>query len=81
MTLREERRLLVNRRQFLAKMLAHASSFKECDQCRSIAPQRLAICSFCGTYRFNEDPQAVQATLKEMAQRPLPVGAGVVPRV
>jgi len=80
MTAREEHWHLVKRRQSLAKMLADAGSFKECDQCRSISPQRLGICPFCGTYRFNEDPEATRATLKEMVQRPFPVGAAVAPR-
>jgi hypothetical protein len=81
MTLREERRHLVKRRQILAKILADVGSFKECDQCRSVAPKRVGICPFCGTYRFNENSRAVDATLKEMAQRPFPFGAAVAPRV
>jgi hypothetical protein len=81
MTLREERRHLVKRRQVLSKLLADVGSFKECDQCRSVAPKRVGICPFSGTYRFNEKPGAVDATLKGMAQGAFPSGTAMAPRV
>lgn len=63
------------------EILAEAESFKVCEQCHSILYKSTVICVVCGTYRFNENPSDVRATVEELKETPFPVTTGVVPRI
>jgi RNA polymerase subunit RPABC4/transcription elongation factor Spt4 len=68
------------RRQRLQRIAAEVASYKECDHCRAILQVQLGICPQCSCYRFNADPDAVLATVKEMEKSPFPMSVGVPPR-
>jgi hypothetical protein len=65
----------------LGLMQAAPGKYKECDQCRAIGPRQWRVCKLCGAYRFHEDPEVILKTVAEMATRPMPLSAGVVPRI
>ncbi len=68
MTLREERRHIVMRRQALAKILEDAGSFKGRSKGRSIAPRSIEI-RFFAELTASMRLGSVHATPKEMARR------------
>ncbi|HWH72538.1 MAG TPA: hypothetical protein VNT26_24465 [Candidatus Sulfotelmatobacter sp.] len=81
MTAREQARHLAARQKRAEQIIVEVDRFKVCDQCRSISYKHVQTCSVCGAYRFNDDPQAVRDTAREMGANPFPVTSGTVPRV
>ena len=81
MTALEEKTHLHARLEHIAQIAVHPEAFKACDQCRSLVQKSSAHCPFCAAYRFVEDVEFIRATLEEMAQHAVPVGAPVVPRI
>ena len=65
----------------LDQIARDVGNFKECDQCRAIAPKHSGLCPWCKSYRFKEATQRVRATLRVMRRHLWPVNAGVVPRI
>jgi hypothetical protein len=78
---REKARHLASRQQSAEKILVEATQYKVCDQCRSILYRQATHCTVCGAYRFDESPDRVRATAREMGGNPFPVTSGTVPRI
>lgn len=81
MTAREQARHLAVRRNRAEQIIVEVSRFKVCDQCRSISYKHAQTCNVCGAYRFDEDPDTVRKTAKEMGANPFPTTIGTVPRL
>ena len=76
----EQARHLAARQRRASQIIVEVDRFKVCDQCRSISYKHVQTCSVCGAYRFEEDPNTVKTTAREMSSHPFPVTAGTVPR-
>jgi hypothetical protein len=76
----EQKKHLAARQKRAEEIILEVERFKVCDQCRSISYRRVQTCSVCGAYRFNEEPEFVRETAREMGAHPFPVTSGTVPR-
>jgi hypothetical protein len=81
MTAQEEQVLFRSRWEHIAYIAERTEMYKACDQCRSLVLRSHAACPFCAAYRFSEDVEYIHATLKEMAEVPMPMSSAVVPRM
>ena len=80
MTERERARHLAARQKQAEQIISTVRRFKVCEQCRSISYKSAQVCSVCGAYRFDEDPEIVRSTAKEMGANPFPTTSATVPR-
>jgi hypothetical protein len=74
-------RHLAIRQNRAEQIIVDTEKFKVCDQCRSISLKHAASCSVCGAYRFDEDPEMIRSTAREMGGNPFPITSGTVPRI
>jgi len=78
--LTEQAKHLAARQRRAGQIIVEAERFKVCEQCRSISYRHVPTCSICGAYRFDENPDLIRDTAREMSSHPFPVTAGTVPR-
>jgi hypothetical protein len=73
---------IAKRRREIGKRIADApEKFKICNGCQSLNPTTNTFCSFCRSYGFESNREAVLAMAQFLGDRPLGLSCGVLPRV
>jgi hypothetical protein len=55
--------------------------YKLCPVCCCIALKKAQVCPVCASYRWIENPIAIESMFLFMARSPIPIDAPVVPRI
>jgi hypothetical protein len=69
------------RREKADQIIANATNFKVCDQCRAIMRKHAGMCAICGAYRFREKVASVRAIAEMTKQSPFPLTNAIVSRI